>query len=134
MEPREHRIVEASSLTMEEGAEELLNSPQMRPYMHYIEAVVTGASREESSAAIAQLPLEERYVWRIASALKWGFADFDDYSVAIDRATLSSEDFAKLRRLLQSRPFQFCLFLRALLGPEEMERVLSNAIAAAKQA
>jgi len=27
--------------------------------------------------AIRQLPLEERHAWRMASALRWGFADFD---------------------------------------------------------
>jgi hypothetical protein len=31
---------------------------------------------EEAVAEIGHLPLEQRYVWRILPALKWGFADF----------------------------------------------------------
>jgi hypothetical protein len=34
---------------------------------------------------VRQLPLEKRYVWRVASALKWGFADFDNVNVNADR-------------------------------------------------
>ena len=30
--------------------------------------------------ALAALPLEERYVWRVASALKWAFADLETLS------------------------------------------------------
>ncbi len=129
-----YKIVEASEIRMEDGARELLNSPQMQPYMRYIEAKVTGADPQPFMDAIAQLPLEDRYVWRIASALKWGFADFEDWSVAVDGITLPQSDMANLMRLLRARPIQFCLFLRVLLGPEEMERVMTGAIAVAKQA
>jgi hypothetical protein len=30
--------------------------------------------------ALAELPLEERYVWRVVSALKWAFCDLDTES------------------------------------------------------
>jgi hypothetical protein len=30
------------------------------------------------------LPLEKRYTWRVFSALKWAFADFEDEYVALD--------------------------------------------------
>jgi len=53
---------------MEDGARELLNSPQMQPYMRYIESKVTGADPQTFMDAIAQLLLEDRYVWRIASS------------------------------------------------------------------
>lgn len=79
------------------------------------------------------MPLEKRYVWRVASALKWGFADFDDWSVAVDRKTLKPEDFAKVMQLLRLRPIQFCMFLKALVGAEEMERLMNHGIAVAKQ-
>ena len=82
---------------------------------------------------IAALPLEKRYVWRVASALKWGFADFDDWNVAVDRKTPQPEDFDELMKLLRFRPIQFCLFLRALVGAEEMERLMNEGIATAKQ-
>lgn len=85
-------------------------------------------------AEIAQLPLEKRYVWRVASALKWAFADFDDVNVAVDRETLPAEDLGKVVELLKLRPIQFCLFLKALVGVENMERLVNQGIAHAKQA
>jgi hypothetical protein len=47
---------------------------------------------------VAALPLEKRYVSRVASALKWTFADFDSFNVEADRKTLSPEDRARLLR------------------------------------
>ncbi len=41
------------------------------------------------------LPLEKRYAWRVASALKWAFADFENLNVVADRRTLSQEDLNK---------------------------------------
>jgi len=36
-------------------------------------------------------------------------------------------------QLLRFRPIQFCMFLKALVGVAEMERVMNHAIAVAKQ-
>jgi hypothetical protein len=127
------KLVELSSLKMEDGAKELLNSPKMKPYGKYIEAVVTNTDLTPHVEAIANLPLEDRYVWRIASALKWGFADLEDYSVAVDRKTLSPDDLAKLMELVKHRPIQFCIFLKELVGAEQMERMMREGIAVAKQ-
>ena len=69
----------------------------------------------------------------MASALKWGFADFDNLGVDADRQTLSPEDFAKVMELLKLRPMQFCIFLKALVGLEEMQRLMVEAIKVAKQ-
>lgn len=69
----------------------------------------------------------------MASALKWGFADSDDVNVRVDKETLTPEDFAKVLELLQYRPLQFCLFLKALVGTEEMQRIMANAIRTAQQ-
>jgi len=81
---------------------------------------------------ISGLPIEKRYVWRVASALKWGFADFEDWNVMVDRKTLKQEDAAKVMQLLRFSPIQFCMFLKALVGTEQMERMMSQAIAVAK--
>jgi hypothetical protein len=59
------------------GAEELASSAEMRPYIEFAMAVMKGADPTPELEAIRQLPLEKRYVWRIVSALRWGFADFD---------------------------------------------------------
>jgi hypothetical protein len=62
-----------------------------------------------------------------------GFADFDNLNVAIDRETLSPEDRARVAESLKLRPMQFCIFLKALLGAEEMQRMMVQAIKVAKQ-
>jgi hypothetical protein len=54
--------------------------------------------------------------------------------VSADRDTLTPEDFAKVMDLLKLRPMQMALFLKALVGTEEMLRMMVEAIKVAKQA
>ena len=68
-----------------------------------------------------------------ASALKWAFADLETVSVNVDRETLSKEDLKKLIELLRLRPTQLCIFFKALLGEEAMERMMAEAVAVAKR-
>ena len=68
-----------------------------------------------------------------ASGVETGFADFDGVNVETDRATISQDDLEKVLNLLQFRPIQFCLFLKALVGAEQMERMMVEAIAVAKR-
>lgn len=120
-------------LMSEDSAHELATSPEMRPYIRLAMAALKGSDCVPELEAIRQLPLEKRYVWRVASALKWGFADSDDVNVRVDKETLTPEDFAKVLELLQYRPLQFCLFLKALVGTEEMQRMMAKAIRTAQQ-
>jgi hypothetical protein len=133
MDPNEIKYVPIKDLKAEEGAEDLLDSPLMRPYLEAAMALLQNKDTSTAIAEIAALPLEKRYVWRVVSALKWGFADFDSGSVAMDRETLSPEDRKRVAESLKHRPMQFCLFLKALLGPEEMQRLMVQAIKVAKQ-
>jgi hypothetical protein len=126
-------LVSPKDLHQEEGAHELATSPDMQPYLEFIKAVMQDHDPSAELEAIRQLPLEKRYVWRIASALKWGFADIDDWSVDADKQTLTPQDFAKVMDLLKFRPVQFCIFLKALVGAEVMERIMVEAIGAAKK-
>jgi hypothetical protein len=119
-------------LHQEDGAHELASSPNMEPYLNFAAAVIQGHDPEPELEAIRQVPLEERYVWRVASALKWGFADLDDLSVEADKLTLTPEDLARVTDLLKLRPMQMALFLKALLGTEEMLRMMVEAIKVAK--
>jgi hypothetical protein len=96
-------------------------------------AAMQGADVQPQLEALSKLALEKRYVWRVASALKWGFADFDDVTVAADRDTLNPEDFAKVIDLLKFRPIQFCMFLKTLVGAEEMKRMMVQGILLAEQ-
>jgi len=129
----EPKRIPINELISEEGAHELATSAAMKPYLDFMMAEIQGHDTTAQLKAIAELPLEKRYVWRIASALKWSFADFDDVTVGLDEQTLSEEDFGKVAELLKFRPVQFCLFLKALFGEEEMERLMAEAAAMAKQ-
>ena len=62
----------------------------MQPYGRYIEAAMFGGDIDPTVREIAALPLEKRYVWRVASALNWGLVDFDDWNVVVDRKTLQA--------------------------------------------
>jgi hypothetical protein len=132
-DPNAPEKIPIGDLKSEVGAEDLADSPSMRPYLRLAEAIVTQKGLKEAVAEIGQLPLEERYLWRVLSALKWGFADFDNVNVVIDRKTLRPEDRQKIGELIQHRPVQFCMFLKALLGEEAMEEMMTQAIAVAKR-
>jgi hypothetical protein len=126
------KYVPIQDLHQEEGARELTELPEMEPYLNFAAALMQGHDPEPELEAIRRLPLEERYVWRVASALRWAFADLDDLSVSADKDTLTPEDFGKVRDLVKLRPIQFCLFLKALVGTEEMLRMMVEAIRVAR--
>jgi hypothetical protein len=130
----DRRIKKASikNLQQESGAHELSTSPNMELYLKVAMAVMQNADPTASLEAIRQLPLEKRYVWRVASALKWAFGDFDDLPAEADRQTLMPEDLAKVMNLLKFRPMQFCIFLKALVGADAMQRIMVEAIRVAK--
>jgi hypothetical protein len=122
-----------NTVRSEEGAHGLASSPDMEPYLRFITAAIQGSDPTPELEHIRELPLERRYVWRVASALKWAFADLETESVAVDRQTLSPEDLAKVVDLLKLRPVQMALFLAALVGGEEMQRMMTEAIRAARR-
>jgi hypothetical protein len=117
-----------ADLKMETGAEDLLDSPAMKPYMNLALAVMGHKDVHPAVEEITALPLEKRYTWRIASALKWAFVDFENLSVAVDRRTLGQEDLDKLVDILRARPLQFCMFFAALFGEEQMEKLMTSSI------
>jgi hypothetical protein len=127
-----HRIP-IKHIHQEDGAHELATSPDMEPYLDFIKAVIQNRDPAPKLEAICQLALEKRYVWRVASALKWGLADCDDLSVEADRTTLTAEEFTKVMELLKFRPMQLAIVLKALVGGEEMQRMMTEAIGVAKQ-
>lgn len=115
-------------LVLEEGIDDLLNSPNMQPYTELAVAAQKGENLSANLEKIFRLPLEKRYTWRVASALKWAFADCDTFCVQADLKTLSEEETKRVLELVRLRPQQFCLFLAALLGKEEMRRIMTDAI------
>lgn len=104
----EPKRIPITDLHSEDGAHELATSADMQPYLQFMMAEMQGQDTTVHSKAIADLPLERRYVWRVASALKWAFADFDDVTVGIDEQNLSPEDFARVAELLKFRCNSVC--------------------------
>jgi len=115
-------------LKSEPLSDDLLDSPAMQPYMNLALAMMQQDDLGPATEEITALPLEKRYVWRVASALQWAFADMDTLTVRVDRQTLSREDRRRLLELLKHRPLQFCLFLSTLFGQKQMEILLFSAI------
>ena len=62
-----------SEIHSEAGAQDLVQSERMKPYLAFLKAQMAGQDTEPYLVALAALPLEERYVWRVVSALKWAF-------------------------------------------------------------
>lgn len=124
--------VPIGDLKSEDGVDELLDTPEMQPYIELAMAGLQGKDIQPQLQALAEVPLEKRYIWRVASPLKWAFADFDDVNVKADRDTLADADLARVLKLLQHRPIQFCSFLAALVGPVEIQRMMVQAIKIAR--
>lgn len=120
--------VPLGDLKTEPEADALLDSPAMQPYVKLALAVMGHTDPAPSVAEITALPLEKRYTWRVASALKWAFADFENLNVVADRRTLSQEDLDKLVDLIRIRPLQFCMFLAALFGEQQMETIITGSV------
>jgi hypothetical protein len=115
-------------LKVDTAAEDLLDSAAMEPYVNLAVAMMGGKDTGPAIEELAALPLEKRYVWRVASALKWAFVDFDSLTVEADRQTISAEDRQQLVEMVRHRPLQFCLFLSTLFGQKQMELMMLSAI------
>ena len=122
-----------SEIHSEAGAQELVRSEKMKPYLALMKAQIAGQDTEPYLAALAALPLEERYVWRVISALKWAFCDLDTENAIADVHTLSEEDLKKVVEPLSLRAIQFCMFVNSLIGEDATERIMQHALRCAKE-
>jgi hypothetical protein len=122
-----------SEIHSEDGAQDLVRSERMKPYLALLKAQMSEQDTEPYLAALAALPLEERYVWRVVSALKWAFCDLDTENAIADVRTLSEEDLKKVVEPISLRAIQFCLFVGALLGEDATERIMQHALRCAKE-
>jgi len=127
------RNLPISEIHSEEGAQDLVRSERMKPYLALLKAQIAGQDTEPHLAALAALPLEDRYVWRVISALKWAFCDLETESAIADFRTLSEEDRVRVAEPLTLRATQFCLFVSALLGEDATERIMQHALRCTKE-
>jgi hypothetical protein len=56
---------------------------------------------------VRDLPLEKRYTWRVFSALKWAFADFEDEYVKLDLPHIPEPTRSEMTKELELRFQQF---------------------------
>jgi hypothetical protein len=110
------RTVKVMDLKGDPLAVDLAGSAAMRPYMNYYEAVVKNdhQAAEDATQQIKHLPLEQRYIWRIMSALKWGLCDFDSKTVKLDLPHLSDEERHEMVQDLEVCFIQLRTMLEAL--------------------
>ena len=132
MEDREPESIPISSIRVEDGANELVRSEKMRPYLELLKAQIGGQDTAPFVEALAALPLEDRYAWRVTSALKWAFCDLETENLIADLETLSGADVKKLIEPLQMRALQFSIFLLTVLGEEGGEHLILQALKGAK--
>lgn len=122
----ENAYLRLEQIVRDNSSGELFNLPAMRPYDKYIEALMKNQSEDAALARIAELPLESRYLWRILSALKWAFADFDSVAVMADRDTLPTEDIMAMRAALELQATQFCILLGVIGAAQSLEKQLRS--------
>lgn len=116
------KMVPIAELRIEEGSRELVQSESMKPYLDLLMVEMEGEDTSRALAALAAIPLEQRYVWRVISALKWGLCDLETENVAADIATLSEQDIEIVAEPLALRAMQFSLFIKALVGVQRQEK------------
>jgi hypothetical protein len=61
---------------------------------------------------IRDLPLEKRYTWRVFSALKWAFADFEDEYIALDLPHIPEPTRSEMTKELELRLQQLRMLLQ----------------------
>lgn len=97
-------------------AHELATSKDMRPYLDcVIKAYCNNAVGLESALQVVRdLLLEKRYRWRVFSALKWAFADFEDEYVALDLLHIPEPTRSEMTKELELRLQQLRMLLQTL--------------------
>lgn len=132
MENREPESIPISSIRAEEGAKDLVRSEKMKPYLALLKAQISGQDTVPFLEALAALPLESRYAWRVTSALKWAFCDLETENLIADLETLSPADLKRLVEPIQLRTLQFSIFILTMLGEEAGEQLILKALKGAK--
>jgi hypothetical protein len=111
MEPE---IIPLKEIAIDPLARELVRSEQSRPYMDYWLKVYSDdrAGIESALQVLRDVPLDKRYTWRVFSALKWAFADFDDECVKLDLPHIPEIKRTEMVKELQVRFLQMEMLLK----------------------
>jgi len=96
-------------------AHELATSQETQPYLDCFKKAYSNntAGLEAALQVVRDLPLEKRYTWRVFSALKWAFADFEDEYVKLDLPHISEPMRSEMTKELELRLLQLQMLLKA---------------------
>jgi hypothetical protein len=96
-------------------AHELATSEGMKPYLGcLIKAYRNNAAGLEAAREVVRdLALEKRYRWRVFSALKWAFADFEDEYTAFDLPHIPELTRLEMTKEIELRVHQLRMLLEA---------------------
>jgi hypothetical protein len=105
--------VPANEIKIDPLAHELATSEGTRPLPRcLIKAYRNNAAGLDAALeVIRNLPLEKRYTWRVFSALKWAFADFEDEYVALDLPHIPEPTRSEMTKELELRLQQLQMFV-----------------------
>jgi hypothetical protein len=106
--------VSLKDINIDPLAHELATSEQTRPYLNCLtKAYLNDAAGLETALDVVRhLPLEKRYTWRVFSALKWAFADFEDEYVALDLPHIPEPTRSEMTKELELRFQQLQMLLQ----------------------
>ena len=120
--------IPVDKIQFEDGVMELITSEKMKPYLAIAQAFQESGDASAQLAKLANIPFEDRYTYRVMSALKWAFGDFDSNSIRADLQTLSEVEKRKLLEPIELRTMQFCVFITTLYGKENGRRFIHWAL------
>ena len=111
MEPEK---IPLKDIAIDPLAQELVRSEEARPYTDYFMKAYSkdAAGVQSALETLRDLPLEKRYTWRVFSALKWAFADFDDECVRLDLPHIPEPKRAQMVTELEIRLQQLVMLMK----------------------
>ena len=121
------KMINLSQIKTEPVGDDLMRSEKMKPYIDLHVALAKEKGVEAALSLVVNLELRDRYLWRVASALQWAFADFDSGTARIDWDAMSEEERAQVTKMLDLRLIQLSYLISELYGASEADRQLSQA-------
>ncbi len=110
----EQKNIPLKDIKIDPLAKELVTSEKAKPYLDYFKKALSNDAAGALAAlkVLQELPLEQRYTWRVLSALKWAFADFDDECVRLDLPHIPEPKRTEIFKELELRFLQLHMLLK----------------------
>ena len=107
--------VSLKEIKIDQLAHELATSVGTQPYLDCLIKSYSDnkAGLESALQVVRGLPLEKRYTWRVFSALKWAFADFEDEYVGLDLPNIAEPMRSEMTKELELRFLQLQMLLQS---------------------